>query len=285
MKLLASNLRPRRVRGPESRGRAMSHYKSNLRDIEFNLFEVLGRDEVLGQGRYADLDHDTAIAILEEVEHLARTRIAESFASGDTDVPTFDPQTHSVHVPEAFAASFRAYMDAGFFNLELPAAVGGQPTPPSLQWAVNELTLGANPAVYIYSAGPKFATVLWINGTERARQIPRHMIDGQWGATMALTEPEAGSDVGAGRTRAVPQPDGSWHLEGVKRFITSGDQDMTENIIHLVLARPVGVEGAGSPGTKGLSLFVVPKFHFDLKSGELTGQRNGVFATGLEHKM
>jgi len=263
----------------------MSHYRSNLRDLEFNLFEVLCRDRILGSGPYEELDHDTAVALLREAEHLARTKLAESYATSDLDPPTFDPATHSVRVPDAFQQSYRAYMDAGVYQLELPAAVGGQPTPPSLQWAVNELTLGANPAVYIYSAGPKFATVLWINGTERDRQIARHMIDRQWGATMALTEPEAGSDVGAGRTRAVPQPDGSWHLEGVKRFITSGDQDMTENIIHLVLARPVGVEGAGSPGTKGLSLFVVPKFHFDLKSGELTGQRNGVFATGLEHKM
>src|SRR4051794_21127801 len=263
----------------------MSHYRSNLRDLEFNLFEVLGRDRILGSGPYEELDHDTAVALLREVEHLARTKLAESYATSDLDPPTFDPATHSVRVPDAFQQSYRAYMDAGVYQLELPAAVGGQPTPPSRQWAVNELTLGANPAVYIYSAGPKFATVLWINGTERDRQIARHMIDRQWGATMALTEPDAGSDVGAGRTRAVPQPDGSWHLEGVKRFITSGDQDMTENIIHLVLARPVGVEGAGSPGTKGLSLFVVPKFHFDLKSGELTGQRNGVFATGLEHKM
>jgi alkylation response protein AidB-like acyl-CoA dehydrogenase len=102
---------------------------------------------------------------------------------------------------------------------------------------------------------------------------------------MVLTEPDAGSDVGAGRTRALPQPDGTWHIEGVKRFITAGEHDLTENIIHLVLARPQGVEGVGGPGTKGLSLFLVPKFHFDLESGELTGERNGVFATNLEKKM
>jgi alkylation response protein AidB-like acyl-CoA dehydrogenase len=102
---------------------------------------------------------------------------------------------------------------------------------------------------------------------------------------MVLTEPDAGSDVGAGRTRAIPQPDGSWHIEGVKRFITSGEHDLTENIVHLILARPQGLEGVGGPGTKGLSLFVVPKFHFDLETGELTGERNGVFATNLEKKM
>ena len=110
--------------------------------------------------------------------------------------------------------------------------------------------------------------------------MARSMVDKQWGSTMVLTEPDAGSDVGAGRTKAIQQPDGSWHIEGVKRFITSGDQDMTENIVHFVLARP---EGAG-PGTKGLSLFIVPKFHVDLETGEL-GERNGVFVTNVEKKM
>ena len=106
------------------------------------------------------------------------------------------------------------------------------------------------------------------------------MVDGRWGATMVLTEPDAGSDVGAGRTKAVQQPDGTWHIEGVKRFITSAEHDMADNIVHLVLARP---EGAG-PGTKGLSLFIVPKFHFDWETGEL-GERNGVYVTNVEHKM
>ena len=110
--------------------------------------------------------------------------------------------------------------------------------------------------------------------------MAQRMIDRGWGATMVLTEPDAGSDVGAGRTKAVEQPDGSWHIEGVKRFITSAEHDLTENIVHLVLARP---EGAG-PGTKGLSLFVVPKFHFDVETGEL-GERNGVYVTNVEHKM
>ena len=191
----------------------------------------------------------------------------------------------TVALPEAFKASYASLLDSGFYNLELPAELGGQPSPPSLQWAANELNLGANPALLMYAAGPKFATVLWHNGTERDRRIAQIMIDRQWGATMVLTEPDAGSDVGAGRTRAIPQPDGSWHLEGVKRFITSGEQDMTENIVHLVLARPVGVEGAGGPGTKGLSLFIVPKYHFDHTTGELTGERNGVYATNVEKKM
>src|ERR687898_1886814 len=263
----------------------MGHYKSNLRDIFFNLFEVLGRDEILGTGPYADMDHDTAVAVLTEVDRLARTKLADSFAEVDRNLPVFDPATRSVTLPEAFKKTFTALMESGSWQLELPAELGGQPTPPSVQWAVNELNVGANPAVYLYSTGPKFALVLWANGTERDKQIAKLMVERGWAATMVLTEPDAGSDVGAGRTRAIPQPDGSWHLEGVKRFITAGEHDLSENIIHLVLARPVGVEGAGGPGTKGLSLFVVPKYHFDLETGKLTGERNGVYATNLEHKM
>ena len=121
-------------------------------------------------------------------------------------------------------------------------------------------------------------------GTPEQKHWAQLMIDRGWGATMVLTEPDAGSDVGAGRTKAIQQEDGSWHLDGVKRFITSGDQDITENIMHLVLARPEGPGVATKPGTKGLSLFVVPKFLFDTETGE-PGQRNGVFATALERKM
>jgi alkylation response protein AidB-like acyl-CoA dehydrogenase len=263
----------------------MSHYKSNVRDIEFNLFEVLGREEILGIEPYAELDRETVSAILAEADHLAKTKLAESFADGDSDLPVFDPGTHTVTVPQDVKKSFRALMDSGVWQLELPEELGGHVTPPSVQWAVHELNIGANPAVLLYSAGPKFGYALWATGHERDQRIAKIMIERQWGATMVLTEPDAGSDVGAGRTRAIPQDDGSWHIEGVKRFITSGEHDLTENIIHLVLARPYGVEGVGGPGTKGLSLFIVPKFHFDRETGELTGERNGVFATNLEKKM
>jgi alkylation response protein AidB-like acyl-CoA dehydrogenase len=263
----------------------MGHYKSNLRDIFFNLFEVLGRDEILGNGPYADMDHDTAVAVLTEVDHLARTKLAESFAEAEHHPPVYDPETHSVRLPEGFKKSYKALIDAGVWQLELPAELGGQPSPQSVQWAANELAVGANPAAYVYGAGTKFAYMIWMNGTERDRRIAEIMVERHWGATMVLTEPDAGSDVGAGRTRAIPQPDGTWHIEGVKRFITSAEHDLTENIVHLVLARPYGIEGQGGPGTKGLSLFIVPKWHFDHETGELTGERNGVYATNLEKKM
>ncbi len=263
----------------------MSHYKSNLRDIEFNVFEVFGRDQVLGNGPFSEVDGATAREILHEVDRLAREELAPSFSTSDRNPPAYDPKTHSVTMPEDFKRAYKAYMDAEWFRLELPQELGGQPVPSSLKWSVAELVLGANPPIHLYSAGPAFAGVIWRNGTERDQQIARHMVDRVWGATMVLTEPDAGSDVGAGRTKATRQDDGSWHIEGTKRFITSAEHDMSENIVHLVLARPVGVEGVGGPGTKGLSLFVVPKYHFDLESGELTGERNGAYVTGVEHKM
>src|ERR1700712_501944 len=195
----------------------MGHYKSNLRDIEFNLFEVLGTGDRLGKGPFADIDAETARGILAEVRKLAEGPLAQSYVDSDRNPPVFDPATNSVRMPESFKKSYQV-------------------------WQV--------------------------------------IIDKRGGATMVLTEPDAGSDVGAGRTKAIKQDDGSWHIEGVKRFITSGEHDMSDNIVHYVLARP---EGAG-PGTKGLSLFLVPKYDFDWQSGEL-GARNGVMVTNVEHKM
>jgi alkylation response protein AidB-like acyl-CoA dehydrogenase len=258
----------------------MGHYKSNLRDIEFNLFEVFDRQKILGAGPYAEIDEDTARGILDEVERLATHELAESLLDSDRNPPVYDPAAQTVTMPEGFKKSFQAYMDAEWWRLDLPEELGGTVAPPSLRWAVAELILGANPAVHMYSSGASFGHVIHRLGTEEQRKIARQMVERRWGATMVLTEPDAGSDVGAGRTKAVQQDDGSWHVEGVKRFITSAEHDMAENIVHLVLARP---EGAG-PGTKCLSLFIVPKFRFDWETGEL-GERNGAYVTNVEHKM
>ncbi len=258
----------------------MSHYKPNLRDIEFNLFEVLGRQLVLGSGEYADVDVATARDMLAEVARLAVEDLAPSLLDSDRNPPVFDPATHSVTTPESFRASYQAYVDAEFWRSDIPVELGGTAIPPSLRWGMAELVLGSNPAVHMYSSGFSFAKVIYLLGTAEQQRLAAHMIDHQWGATMVLTEPDAGSDVGAGRTKAVQQADGTWHLSGVKRFITSAEADFYGNVVHLVLARP---EGAG-PGTKGLSLFVVPKFRVDLETGEL-GERNGVFVTNVEHKM
>jgi len=258
----------------------MSHYKANLRDIEFNLFEVFAAAQRLGSGPYADMDVDTARDILHQIERLATGPLAASFEDADRHPPVFNPGDNTVALPESFKTSYRALIDSGFWSLDLPTRLGGAGAPPSLRWAASEMLLGANPAAFMYMSGFGFAAILDNLGNEDQKRLAELTIENQWGATMVLTEPDAGSDVGAGRARARQQPDGSWHIEGVKRFITSAEHDMTDNIIHLVLARP---DGAG-PGTKGLSLFVVPKFHVDLVTGEL-GERNGVFVTNVEKKM
>jgi len=258
----------------------MGHYKSNLRDIEFNLFEVLGTGELLGTGPFAELDRDTVRGILSEVRALAEGPLAESYVDADRNPPVFDPAENSVKMPESFKKSYKAWQDAEWWRLESTPGYGGTLAPRSVVWSMAELVLGANPAIWMYNCGPAFANIIHELGTPEQQNIGQLIVDKRWGATMVLTEPDAGSDVGAGRTKAVKQDDGSWHIEGVKRFITSAEHDMADNIIHYVLARP---EGHG-PGTKGLSLFIVPKFHFDWQTGEL-GERNGAFVTNVEHKM
>jgi alkylation response protein AidB-like acyl-CoA dehydrogenase len=258
----------------------MGHFKSNVRDIEFNLFEVFGTDQILEKAPFADLDVETARGMIAEVAKLAEGPLAASFEDADRNPPVFDPDTHTVKIPESFKKSYKTLHDSEWWRVETLPELGGQLVPRTLVWAIAEQVLGANPAIHMYKAGAPFAGILYANGNETQKKIAQLMVDRGWGATMVLTEPDAGSDVGAGRTKAVQQEDGSWHIEGVKRFITSAVNDMVENVIHLVLARP---EGAG-PGTKGLSLFVVPEWHFDVETGEL-GEHNGAFVTNVEHKM
>jgi alkylation response protein AidB-like acyl-CoA dehydrogenase len=258
----------------------MSHYTANLRDLEFNLFEFLDTKDRFGTGPFEQMDAETARGVLTEIRRLAEGPLAESFIDADRNPPVFDPATHSVTLPESFKKSVQALGDGEWFRLGLSNDVGGFGAPQALSWAAFEMVLGANPAVFMYGSGPAFAQVLHDLGTDDQRRLADLMLEKQWGATMVLTEPDAGSDVGAGRTKAVRQDDGSWHISGVKRFITSAEHDLSENIVHLVLARPEGAK----PGTKGLSLFVVPKFHVDLQTGEL-GERNGVYVTNVEKKM
>jgi len=259
----------------------MGHFKSNVRDLEFNLFELLGLEKVLDGAEFGDLDGDSVRQMLSEAARLAEGPVAESFAETDRHPPEFDPETHTVSIPEPFKKSVRAWQQGEWFRVGLSEEVGGMPAPAVVTWAINELALGANPAVFMYMAGPIMADILFHIGNEQQREWASIAVERNWAATMVLTEPDAGSDVGAGRTKAVDNGDGTWHLEGVKRFITNGDtDDLFENILHLVLARP---EGAG-PGTKGLSLFLVPKLMFDPETGD-PGPHNGVFVTNLEHKM
>ena len=258
----------------------MSHYTANLRDIEFCLFDLLGRENVLGTSLYSEIDRETASGMLEEIKRLTENDLAASFVEGDRVGTIFDKATGEVKLPEGFKKSYQSFVDQGWWSLDAPVELGGTKIPPSVRWAIAEMVLGSNPAIHIYASGYAFAQVAYTLGNDAQKKMAGHMVNRHWGATMQLTEPDAGSDVGAGRTKAVEQPDGTWHITGTKRFITSGDADLYENIMHFTLARREG----GGPGTKGLSLFLIPKFMFDLETGDL-GKRNGVYVTNVEHKM
>ncbi|HEX6221392.1 MAG TPA: acyl-CoA dehydrogenase [Acidimicrobiia bacterium] len=254
----------------------MSHYKSNLRDIEFNLFEF-NRIQDYQDSQWEDLDRETMADMLVEIERLAREDYAASYV--DQDRIPLELVDGEVTVPDSVKESVAAFKEGGWDRMGLPEEMGGMAPPPSLTWAMSEMLLAANTTVQFYAGGALFARVLFEEGTEEQKEFAKLWADRGWAGTMVLTEPDAGSDVGAGTTKAIDQGDGTWHIDGVKRFITGGEHDLTENIVHLVLARP---EGAG-PGTKGLSLFVVPKFLVN-EDGSLRG-RNGVVATNIEKKM
>ncbi len=258
----------------------MTHYRSNLRDILFNLFEVHHLEEYLGEGPFEDFDRDTVHQILAELERLATEDMAASFVDADRNPPKL--VDGGVELCEGLKTSLDAYYAGGWQMLGVPKEHGGMGAPALVRWAGQELLVGANPAAFLYISGGLMAVVLAEVGTsEQAHEWAYTMLERNWGATMVLTEPDAGSDVGAGTTKAiaVDEAAGVYHLEGVKRFITSGASDYHENIVHLVLARREG----GEPGTKGLSMFIVPDRLMN-EDGSL-GERNGVVVTKVEDKM
>ena len=259
---------------------ASSHFVPNLRDVFFNLFEVLGVDRtVLGHGPFASFDADSARAALEGLAEFCTTTWAASFVEGDREGLHFDG-AGTVTLPRGFTTALEAYYRDGWNKLELPEHLGGFGAPPSVAWASFELLSGANPALTFYLLGNFHAKVVDELGTDdQKRRYLQNILDKHWGGTMVLTEPDAGSDVGAGTTKAVHVAGDEYLLEGVKRFITNGDFDQPENIVHLVLARPEGAP----PGTKGLGMFLVPKYWVEA-DGSL-GARNGAVVTNVEHKM
>ena len=256
----------------------MSHYKSNLRDIEFNLFEANKLGDMIGAEPFEDFDRETVMDIVREIDRLAKNEFSESFVEADR-VP-LELVDGEVELHASMKRGLDGFYEGGWDKLGIPKQYGGFGAPSQVRWAAQELLVGANPALFLYVSGGLMAVVLGLVGTEEQVQkwgIP--MIERRWGGTMVLTEPDAGSDVGAGTTKATHIDGETYHLEGVKRFITSGEQDYHENIIHLVLARREG----GEPGTPGLSMFIVPKYHVN-EDGSL-GQRNGAVVTNIEKKM
>lgn len=252
-------------------------YEAPLNDFRFLLFDVLGVDGLQAFEPYTEATPDLIEAILSEMGKFAADVIQPTNQTGDAQGCRLDTQTHEVTTPDGFQEAYSAFADAGWTSLDAPPAFGGQGLPHVLKFIVDEMVCSTNMAFGMYAGLTHGAiTALHAHGSDELRQTYLHnLVSGRWTGTMCLTEPQCGSDLGLIRTRATPDDDGSYRLEGSKIWITSGEHDLAENIIHLVLAKL-----PGAPDTsKGISLFVVPKFLPD------SGERNAVYCGGLEHKM
>ena len=256
------------------------HYRPNLRDIFFNLFEVLEvQASTFGKAPFAAMDEATARDALIGLADMVDESWAPAFVEGDRIGAKFDGKG-SVTLPPGTKRALDTYYEGGWNKLELPEHLGGFGAPPTVTWSAFELLAGANASATFYVLGNFIAKIIDKLGTDdQKRRYVQNILDHRWGGTMVLTEPDAGSDVGAGLTRARQVDGDEYHLEGVKRFITNGDFDQPPNIVHLVLARPEGAR----PGTKGLSMFIVPKYW--VEADGKAGARNGVVVTNVEHKM
>ncbi|WP_298957512.1 acyl-CoA dehydrogenase C-terminal domain-containing protein [uncultured Methylobacterium sp.] len=258
----------------------MPSYKAPVEDVLFLLDDVFA---IQGYGHlpgFSDASPDVIEAVLTEGAKLCEEVLAPLNQTGDRQGCTRRPDG-SVTTPEGFKAAYDAYAGGGWMGLSMPAAYGGQDLPHVLNSVMQDFASSANLAFSMYPGLTQGAmAALAVHGSEAQKRLylPR-MIEGRWTGTMNLTEPHCGTDLGLLRTRAVPNPDGSYAITGTKIFISAGEHDLSENIVHLVLAR---IEGAPA-GTKGISLFVVPKI-LVAEDGTL-GARNGVACGSIEHKM
>ena len=250
-----------------------NYYKANLRDLSFLLFEQF-HIEQLGKAPYANWDGDQVKTVLEEAYGWVQKYLGPLNASGDAQGCKL--VGGQVRTPAGFREAWKALYEAGWRTLAVDEKHGGQGSPFTLAMMVEEMMCGSCTSFNMYAALTQGAAeVIGAFGTEdqQARYMPK-MFDGTWAGTMCLTEPHAGSDVGSAATTAVKRPDGTYAIKGSKIFISGGDQDMTDNIVHMVLARTPDAPA----GTKGLSLFIVPKNKAD-------GSSNDVVVAGIEHKM
>ncbi|MEY4764644.1 MAG: hypothetical protein RI907_1317, partial [Pseudomonadota bacterium] len=260
----------------------MPTYTPPLRDMQFLMHEVLGAvDELKGIPAYADVDADTINAVLEEGGKFASKVIAPLNLVGDTQGCVLDKATHEVKTPDGFKEAYRQYIENGWSALSADPEWGGQGMPQLVNQAIYEMLNSANQAWTMYPGLSHGAhAALEAHGTpEQKKTYLPPMTEGRWTGTMCLTEPHCGTDLGLLRTKAEPQADGTYKITGAKIFISAGEHDMAENIVHLVLARLPDAPA----GSKGISLFVVPKYLVNA-DGTL-GARNGIYCGGLEHKM
>ena len=260
----------------------MPSYTPPLRDMQFVMHELLHVvDDLKQMPRHADMDADTINAVLEEGGKFASEVLFPLNISGDAEGCVLDPKSHSVTTPKGFKEAYAQYVEGGWAALACDPAYGGQGLPLIVNQMFYEMLNSANQAWTMYPGLTHGAYAsLSTHGTEeqKATYLSK-MTSGQWTGTMCLTEPHCGTDLGLMRTKAELQADGTYRITGNKIFISAGEHDMSENIVHLVLARL----SDAPPGIKGVSLFVVPKFLVNA-DGTL-GERNGIYCGGIEHKM
>ncbi len=260
----------------------MPIYTPPLRDMQFVLHEVFKvTDEFKAMPAHAEVDADTINAVLEEAGKFAAGVAFPLNISGDTEGCKLDTATHEVTPPKGFKEAYRQYVEGGWPALSCDPEYGGQGLPHTVNQCLYEMLNSANQAWTMYPGLSHGAyEALLAHGTDEQKKtyLPK-LVSGEWTGTMCLTEPHCGTDLGMLRTKAEPQGDGTYKLTGNKIFISAGEHDFTENIVHLVLARLPDAP----KGSKGISLFVVPKFKVNADGS--IGERNPIFCTGLEHKM
>jgi alkylation response protein AidB-like acyl-CoA dehydrogenase len=260
----------------------MPQYTPPLRDMQFVLHELLDvAAEYKRLPPHAEVDAETINAVLEEGGKFAAEVLAPLNAGGDAEGCRYDRESHAVTTPTGFKAAYAKYVEGGWPSLSADKAYGGQGLPHVVNQSLYEMLNSANQAWTMYPGLSHGAyECLLAHGTDAQKQLylPR-LVSGVWTGTMCLTEAHCGTDLGLLRTKAEPQPDGTYRLTGQKIFISAGEHDMTENIVHLVLARLPDAPA----GSKGISLFVVPKFKVNA-DGSL-GERNAIHCGGIEHKM
>ena len=254
-------------------------YDVDMRDVKFQLFEWLPTAKILEAPRYADWDRDNLEMVLEEGLKIAKEQMAPSNIDGDRIGVQWKDGV--VTMPPSFKSVYDTICEGGWMGMVIPASSGGMGLPEVIGTAVTEFFSGSNVSLCLTVMLTRGAGMMIDNfGTDHEKGLYcGKLISGEWAGTMCLTEPQAGSDVGAAKTKAVKQADGTYLISGEKIFITSGDHDLTDNIVHLVLARTPDA----APGTKGLSLFIVPKVWVN-EDGTL-GESNDVYCSNIEKKM
>lgn len=259
----------------------MSTYKAPLADIRFALYDVLGAEDLFAKLGFAEASRDIVDAVLEEGARFNETVLAPLNRIGDEIGCRYDKDTGAVTTPPGFKQAYQQYVEGGWAGLVSPAEFGGQGLPHAAGIPLKEMIDAANLAWGNFPLLSHGATEALLHHGEDWQQevFLKPLVDGRWTGTMCLTEPHCGTDLGLLKTKAVPNGDGSYAITGTKIFITAGEHDFTDNIVHLVLARLPDAPA----GSKGISLFIVPK----LKVGRdgSVGERNGVRCGAIEHKM